>query len=132
MNDLQRSMKLLELDPQFIKREIRPCHIGAPDCITISEHTEHEYHVPVDNITEADGIIFLCPVCFVANKGDVGTHAIICWRPRVPLDIKPGPGRWEFHGTGLNDLTLTAGSSSIFLTTAECKAHFFITAGEIR
>jgi hypothetical protein len=79
---------------------------------------------------EADGIFFLCPVCFVTNQGRVGTHGIICWKPHVPQTMPPGPGRWDFQGTGLQDLTLVAGSSSILLKGG-CNAHFFIRNGEI-
>ena len=123
-------MKLLELEPQFRRREIRPCCVGAPGCNVVSEHTQHEWHVAVDGIAEADGIDFLCPKCFAANGGNVGTHHVICWRPRVPADVCPKPGRWEFGGTGYGDLTLTAGSSSILLMGG-CCAHFWITNGEI-
>jgi hypothetical protein len=126
-------MNLADLEAFFIRREKRPCLPGArePDCFTVSEHTEHEYHVPVEALAQADGVQFLCPVCFAANKGTIGTHSIICWRPRVPPDVCPKPGRWEFVGTGLHDLTLVAGSSSIFLQTAKCGAHFFIRNGLI-
>jgi hypothetical protein len=78
----------------------------------------------------ADGIWFLCPKCFQANGGRVGTHQVACWRPRVPQTISPTPGRWEFQGTSLKDLSLVAGSSSILLTSG-CQAHFFVTNGEI-
>jgi hypothetical protein len=108
-------MRLLELEPRFLK-------ITAPD----------EWDTKDIGIAEADGIIFLCPVCFVTNNGNVGTHSIICWKPHVPLERSPGPGRWNFLGTGFEDITLQAGSSSIFLTTADCKAHFHITNGEIK
>ena len=37
-----------------------------------------EYIVDVDALTEADGVWFLCPKCFAANGGAVGTHAVIC------------------------------------------------------
>jgi hypothetical protein len=74
---------------------------------------------------------FQCPLCFQTNSGPVGTHYVLCWRPRVPPQIKPAPGRWEFTGAGLDDLTLVAGSSSILLTDG-CKAHFFIENGAIR
>lgn len=84
-----------------------------------------------DDITTADGIEFLCPVCFKANGGKVGTHSSICWRPHVPQTVNPKPGRWEFRGTGYEDITLYARSSSVFLTTAPCKAHFHITNGDI-
>lgn len=82
-------------------------------------------------IADADGICFLCPVCFEKNKGPIGTHSVICWRPRVPQEIRPGPGRWEFEGTSIDDLTLRAGSSSIKLESG-CQAHFFVTKGEIK
>jgi hypothetical protein len=125
-------LRLRDLEAYFIKREIRPCYVGAPDCPTVSPHTEHEYHVPVDSIAEADGVQLLCPKCVITNSGHVGTHSVICWRPRVPLDVCPKPGRWEMLGTGIDDLTLHAGSSSIALTGGGCAAHFFIENGGIR
>lgn len=85
-----------------------------------------------DRIGEADGVQFLCPVCFMQNQGRVGTHSIICWRPHVSQEVPPTPGRWEFKGTGYGDLTLFAGSSSILLRTSPCKAHFFVENGEVR
>ena len=85
----------------------------------------------VDSINDADGVMFLCPKCFVANKGPVGTHSVICWRPHVPQDVHPIPGRWGFLGNGIDDLELKAGSSSVSLTTG-CKAHFFVRDGIIQ
>ncbi len=79
---------------------------------------------------DADGVMFLCPLCFDTNRGSVGTHSCICWRPRVPQTWNPKPGRWEFQGSSLQDLTLIAGSSSILLLGG-CAAHFFIRGGHI-
>jgi hypothetical protein len=73
---------------------------------------------------------------------NIGVHGVICWQPHVPQTMPPVPGRWKFMGTGYNDLTLVAGSSSILLTcTCKpkpgeppckcCKAHFFIKNGNI-
>jgi hypothetical protein len=107
-------VKLTDLNPQFIK------------IVSTSE-----YH-NVDSIKDADGIMFLCPMCFEKNKGPVGTHSIICWQPHVSQDFTPKPGRWEFQGTGYDDLTLVAGSSSILLQGEGCGAHFFIQNGEIK
>jgi hypothetical protein len=121
-------LKLLDLDPQFIRREIRPCAVGYPDCTMVSVHTEHEYHVPC-SFEEADGIIFLCPKCTLAEPD--GVHSVICWRPRVPGDVAPKPGRWEFTGTGFGDLSLVAGSSSVALLGG-CNGHFFVEHGSIR
>ena len=105
-------MKLEDLEPRWLK-------ITLPDRF-----------MEVDSIAEADGIQFFCPKCFEANGGPVGTHMVICWRPRVPSGQKPGPGRWELHGSGYGDLTLIAGSSSVLLTSG-CRAHFYIRNGTI-
>lgn len=106
-------MKLSELEPYFLKRE--PDGSSTRDC----------------SFEEADGIIFLCPKCFETNKGEVGTHSVICWQPHVPPNVDPKPGRWKFEGTGIEDLTLVAGSSSILLLGG-CRAHFFIEQGKVR
>ncbi len=106
-------MRLLDLSPEFL-------HLVSPGC-----------HLLVSAIEDADGIMFLCPVCFRANGGAIGTHMIICWTPDIPLSEFPRPGRWRFEGTGYDDLTLVAGSSSILLTGKGCEAHFFIRNGQI-
>lgn len=106
-------MTLFDLEPQFIK---------------ISSNDTYQH---VDTITEADGIFFLCPKCFEANKGNVGTHGVICWMPHVPQTREPKPGRWSLVGSGYSDLTLVAGSSSVALGGG-CNAHFFVTKGEIQ
>lgn len=106
-------MKLTELDPHFLK-VLDPTH----------------YQWEGIQKADADGIAFLCPKCFSANGGPVGTHSVICWRPNVPQTIGPMPGRWEMDGTGFDDLTLRAGSSSVQLLGG-CNAHFFIKNGGI-
>lgn len=83
----------------------------------------------LETIAEARGIMFLCPKCFVANgMSDVGTHHVVCWDPSVPQEVSPGPGRWALTGTGFEDLTLVAGSSSILLLGG-CNWHGFIRNG---
>lgn len=78
---------------------------------------------------DADGVMFLCPKCFAANGGSVGTHRVICNRPRVPQSPKRvGPGRWEFVGTSMDDLSLVAGSSSVKLLGG-CEWHGFVKNG---
>lgn len=106
-------MKLLELEPRFI-RIVEPGKMFRD----------------VDLISEADGVLFLCPKCFQTNGGTIGTHSVICWRSRVPQTEDPKPGRWEFEGTGLHDLTLVAGSRSVLLMGG-CNAHFFVRSGDI-
>jgi hypothetical protein len=126
-------VRLVDLEPAFLRREIRACagYGVEPDCITMwPPHTQHEHWTPC-RLDEADGISFLCPKCWLANGGGAGTHQVLCWRPHVPPDVDPKPGRWELVGTGFADLTLTAGSSSVALRGG-CAAHFFIESGEIR
>ena len=103
---------LQELNAKFLKRE-----------------DSHHFR-EVETLAEADGITFLCPKCFAANNGSVGTHSVRCWAPSVPQDTSPTPGRWEMRGTGLADLTLVAGSSSVLLTGG-CNAHFYVRDGAI-
>lgn len=107
-------MKLAELEPEFLKR---------------IDDRQYRRDASI-SMEDADGIRFLCPVCFKANNGPRGTHSVICWRPRVPAEVSPGPGRWEFAGTGLGDLSLVAGSSSVQLLGG-CRAHFFVKNGAI-
>jgi hypothetical protein len=106
-------MLLSDLEPQFLKRE-----------------DNHRFQC-VATLAEADGIKFLCPKCFTANNGAIGTHGVICWSPSVPQDTRPTPGRWEMQGTGIDDLTLVAGSSSVALKGG-CEAHFFVRNGAIK
>jgi hypothetical protein len=111
-------VKLTELNPHFLKRG--------------QDESGHEIWRTDVGITEADGVEFLCPKCFVANSGSVGTHAVICWNPSVSQTVQPTPGRWDLVGTGFDDLSLVAGSSSILLQGEGCQAHFFIRNGEIQ
>jgi len=106
-------MRLVDLEPTFLKRE---------------DDTHFKTGVSRD---EADGVMFLCPKCFMDDPaGPVGTHPVVCWAPGVPQTTHPIPGRWSLVGTGFDDLSLVAGSSSIKLTTG-CMWHGFVTNGEV-
>lgn len=109
-------MRLTELNAKFLK------WIDDP---------HFRWGNPEVSFAEADGVDFLCPLCFLVNGGPVGTHSVICWKPNVPQTTHPIPGRWNFQGTDLRDLTLIAGSSSIFLTGPGCQWHGYIQNGEI-
>jgi hypothetical protein len=114
-------MRLTDLDPQFIRHEVR--------------EDGRTYHLFVDTIDEAQGIRFLCPKCFAENGGAVGTHGVICWsRSRgVPDDANPKPGRWTMEGTGYGDLTLNGdppGAARSVLLLGGCAWHGFVTNGE--
>lgn len=110
-------MKLSELEAVFI-------------ALTPNGHRE------VATIAEAQGVRFLCPKCFAANGGPVGTHGVICWsRSRgVPDDVRPAPGRWALDGTSIGDLTLNADppgtARSVQLLGGGCAWHGFVTNGE--
>lgn len=105
-------MKFTQLEPQFLK------------------HGDGGAFRFVDKITDATGVMFLCPKCLQANGGRAGTHSVICWSPSVPAHIRPLPGRWELKGAGFHDLSLVAGSSSVKLGGG-CNWHGFITNGEV-
>jgi len=111
-------MRLCDLRPQFLA------------------YIDGTHHKHVDTIEDASGIFFLCPVCYVANKGPVGTHGVICWsRSRgVPDNAVPGPGRWKMVGTGYGDLTLDAdppGTQRSVKLEGGCAWHGCITMGEV-
>lgn len=107
--------------------DLQPIWLAAPR----RDEDGHEIWPTLTSKDGAHGIEFLCPACFTKNNGPVGTHAIICWDPSISQDHHPKPGRWQLVGTSFDDLTLVAGSSSISLPTADCKAHFFIRNGDI-
>ncbi len=108
-------MKLIDLDPQFLKN---------------LDDVTSQY---VDTIAEADGIQFLCPVCWKKNGGPVGTHVIHCWNPSVPQTKTPKGGRWNLVGTGFHDLSLVAGSSSVLIKNEDGTEHWhgFVKSGEV-
>lgn len=85
----------------------------------------------VDTLAESDGVMFLCPKCYVANGGKDGTHSVTCLWPSVSPKEVPGPGRWSPSGSGISDLTLGpgSGSASVRLETG-CKWHGFVRRGE--
>lgn len=84
----------------------------------------------VDDLEAAQGIRFLCPACFEANGGPVGTHVVLCWfRDKgVPTEEVPKPGRWAVSGTCFDDLSL---SPSVLITSG-CRWHGFVRNGAIQ
>ena len=108
-------MKLTELEPEFLKR------------------TDTGMRTDV-SMAEADGMWFLCPVCFEKNKGPVGTEHIICWfYGKVPDNITPWPGRWKPAGTGFADMTFVPPVKGMAVSVKVGEhAHFCIVNGEIK
>jgi hypothetical protein len=84
----------------------------------------------VDNVTQAQGVWFLCPKCFAENGGNVGTHSVLIpFENRgVPAEFCPGLPRWTLaSGKGLTDLTVTPS----ILVGLPCGWHGFITNGDV-
>jgi hypothetical protein len=136
-------MKLRELEAQFYRFEIRhePGEFVVGDQATWRERgspTEtriapRTYFIPVTTIAEAQGVQFLCPKCFAANGGNVGTHMVMCWfnGRGVPDEMAPKPGRWNPSGAGLDDLTFVGpGAVSVHLTGGGCGWHGFVSNGD--
>lgn len=106
-------MRLIDLDPKFLKY--------------IDGRTIRFQDV---TLAEAQGLQCLCPKCFVANNGPIGTHAVeISFRDRGVPDgwgshNKEGKDvRWQVvGGSGFADLQL---APSILLEGG-CAWHGFI------
>jgi hypothetical protein len=115
-------VRLSQLEAHFVKLIMQPADEHWPKGRPCHRYCE---------MAEADGIFFLCPKCFSANGGSVGTHQVGCWfKGRVPDWIEPNPGRWNPSGTGIEDLTFVPpGAVSVWLT-AGCGAHFFVKNGD--
>lgn len=125
-------MRLTELRPRFIKYQVRDVDPNVfVDGIRHPDGKEITYPF-VESLAEADGIEFLCPKCFAANGGEVGTHAVICWfEGKVADDVEPKPGRWNPTGTGFSDLSFVPGKkSNSVLLIGGCAWHGFITNGD--
>lgn len=126
-------MRLVELNPKFMKygKEIADKGHGRtlPDGSTQWGGFEVDVLGEVNTVAEADLISFLCPKCFLANKGSKGTHSVFVWfkdRPGIP----PGTNnnvRWTVAGNSFENLTTTPS----VLCTSGCKWHGFITNGEV-
>lgn len=84
-------------------------------------------------LEHAHGISFLCPKCYLANGGALGTHRVICWSRRrgTPDRATPGPGRWYWTGADLARLTLhgDTGKSSSVKLEGGCRWHGHIICG---
>lgn len=87
-------MRLVDLDPEWVIVGSTPNAIRRDADLTIAT---------------AQGVLFLDPVEFAKNGGEVGTSSVLCWfRNRgVPDDEAPGPGRWDVTGSDFSDLTLS-------------------------
>lgn len=110
-------MRLRDLDATFLK-------VLPPD------GEGHRWFQTGVALSEADGVQFLCPKCFAANGGKVGTHSVICWfAGRVDGELDPKPGRWNPSGTGLDDLTFVPPGAVSVQLIGGCNWHGFVSNG---
>lgn len=126
-------MRLKDLGAKFIQYKKEPVDptkfidgIQSPSGFRVSL-------VSTDNIKDAHGIMFKCPLC--ASKKDKGVHQVICWFVgKVADDVSPGPGRWTPQGTGIDDLTFVTGNPpraiSVLLTGDGCGWHGYVKNGD--
>lgn len=123
---------LRELQASFVRL--------VPDAELPPEQQGHQVWERIgDDRLHADGVDFLCPVCFEKNGGVEGTHGIVCWFPHVSQAIHPGPGRWEPRiPATLDNLTFVPygkpGSSSALYQSVRVgsHAHFAVENGTVR
>jgi hypothetical protein len=129
-------MRLRDLDAQFLKREevVETWNRVREDGSVYAFTGPREQSHYVETLAEADGVMFLCPLCFKnSGKNDgVGVHSVICWfEDKVPDHVRPGPGRWKPQGTGLDDLTFVPGKQSCsVLLLSGCAWHGFVKNGD--
>jgi hypothetical protein len=86
------------------------------------------------SIKNADGLSYLCPVCFHRNKGSVGTEHILNWflERGVPASFTPGPGRWAFKGTSLDDITFIGTENHSYSVAIIEHWHGYVENGTVR
>ena len=126
-------MRLTDLEPKFIRYVTQ----SKEEQFAEGPATPTEYLHHVDTLAEAQGIQFLCPVCFQKNSGPIGTHAIeVAFADRGVLDHQGShnragaPSRWSASGTSYSDLT-TLPSILIDPALPACAGwHGYITNGE--
>lgn len=127
--------RLRDLEARFLRREerIETYNCRTPEGVAYEVTGPVAYLPEVDTIPEADGVMFLCPKCFAANGGPIGTHQILCWfTGKVADDVDPKPGRWNPVGTGIDDLTFVpdATKTQSVMLTGGCQWHGHVVNGD--
>jgi len=138
-------VRLRELDAKFIRYETRIATwtrvLGDPLVWKPGDPTEEvtgpqEWSIPVENLADAQGVFFQCPLCAEgkprSSAAVIGAHyfgVTFADRGVLPHQGCHGtngePTRWQVTGTGLDDLT-TQPSIQI---QGGCNWHGYITDG---
>ena len=132
--------KLPDLDPKFIRYEDRVETWDEIDgdadtrrergCPTHSVTGTKEYQVPVESLSNAQGILFQCPKCHSID----GHYCSVTFSDKGVADhqgthnSKGKPTRWMVSGNGFHDLTIMP---SIQLEGG-CNWHGYISNGEVK
>lgn len=101
-------MRLIDLEPEWINATSDKAFYRFSDSHSHVTYFAHHDPEQSEELAQAHGICFLCPVCFKKNGGAVGTEHVLIWfaaRP-VPADYEPKP-RWQVAGTSFEDLTIS-------------------------
>lgn len=105
------SLRLTDLEPEWVYdyNVVSHRHRRASDAHCTIHTGEQALDAHTLSVENAQGVMFLCPACFVKNSGPVGTESILCWFQGrgVPADAFPRPGRWTASGTSFDDLSLS-------------------------
>lgn len=83
------TMRLVNLQPKFLIIE-----------------RSNASRIETDTFEQAQGVLFLCPKCFV--RSGAAAHSVVCWFDgrAVPDGEIPEGKRWNVDGSGYGDLTL--------------------------
>lgn len=98
----------------------------------------------LSDVDGAQGIMFQCPKCAQGKEvqekdGErfvIGVHYVLCWfsNPRnaekVPISLAPTPGRWQFEGNSIDDITFIGPDAASVLLFGGCSWHGFIRNGD--
>lgn len=77
-----------------------------------------------ENVLQADGLLFACPVC-------EDHHLSVLYTWRVPEDVSPGPFRFHFVGRDVSDLTVISHSDRA-IALRPCGVRLQVQLGLVR
>ena len=131
-------MKLTDLEPQFIRYEegIADKWHGKKleDGSTQWGGFPVQMKRYVDTLADAQGVMFLCPLCFTKNNGSINTHQCEVTFSDRGVKNEDGvhnnlglPVRWSVTGSCYDDLS----TQPSVLVQGGCGWHGFLTDGNV-
>lgn len=128
-------MKLVDLAAQFLKAVWVATQ--TPGLTWMGPHWGYR---KVNTLAEADGIRFLCPLCWARNGGAAGTHFVLigfvgCPADAYTLDFDGKHVAWHVSGTGYHDLVLRPSINlddpKYIQVKTRCRWHGFVGYGGV-